>query len=177
MAVQELPSKEFYKLTEVCQATDTQPYVLRFWESEFPQLAPDRSPAGQPLYRQRHIEVVRRIKELLYDEEYSLDSARERLAEELAPGQGSARASAPAPGLPSRRDSAARGPAVEMVERRRYDDALDEIEHLRLALKDAERASRRAESAVHEAEARAEDRGQRLERIAAQLERLIEILG
>ena len=51
--VPELPQKEFFKLSEVCQFTDTQPYVLRFWESEFPQLNPERSSGGQPRWLAR----------------------------------------------------------------------------------------------------------------------------
>ena len=46
----EMPEKSQYKLSEVCQFTDTQPYVLRFWESEFPQLRPEKTRSGQPVY-------------------------------------------------------------------------------------------------------------------------------
>ena len=59
--MQELPRKAFYRLSEVCQYTDTQPYVLRFWESEFPQLRPEAGAGGQPVYRKKDIEVVRRF--------------------------------------------------------------------------------------------------------------------
>ena len=85
--MQELPQKDYYKLSEVCQYTDTQPYVLRFWESEFPQLTPGKSASGQRLYRKKDIAVVCRIKELLYDEEHTLDDARQQLTEELANGK------------------------------------------------------------------------------------------
>ena len=80
----EIPRKRYYTPSEVCQFTNTQPYVLRFWESEFPQLQPGKSASGQRLYRQRDVDVVRRIKELLHDEEYTLDRARKLLREALS---------------------------------------------------------------------------------------------
>ena len=77
-----IPDKLFYKLNEVCQYTDTQPYVLRFWESEFPQLKPSKSSTGQRMYRRREVEHVVRIKKLLYDEGYTIAGARQQLKEE-----------------------------------------------------------------------------------------------
>lgn len=61
--------------------TDTQPYVLRFWESEFPQLAPGKSRSGQRLYQKRDVDLVLRIRKLLYDEEYTIAGARKKLEE------------------------------------------------------------------------------------------------
>ncbi len=75
--------KTTYKLGEVCEVTDTQPYVLRFWESEFPQLRPKKGRSGQPVYRRKDVDIILRIKQLLHDEEYSIGDAREKLAEEL----------------------------------------------------------------------------------------------
>ncbi len=69
----------FYKIGEVCAMTDTQPYVLRFWESEFPQLAPRKSRSGQRLYQKRDVDLVVRIRKLLYDEEYTIAGARRKL--------------------------------------------------------------------------------------------------
>jgi DNA-binding transcriptional MerR regulator len=74
-----IPRKLFYKLQEVCELTDTQPYVLRFWESEFSQLAPTKSRTGQRLYRKRDIDLVLEIKRLLNDEGQTIAAARERL--------------------------------------------------------------------------------------------------
>ncbi len=70
------PEKLHYRLSEVCELTDTQPYVLRFWEQEFPQLASEKSRAGQRLYRKEDIELVRKIKHLLYDREFTIADAR-----------------------------------------------------------------------------------------------------
>jgi len=75
----EIPRKLFYKIGEVCQLTDTQPYVLRFWESEFPQLAPTKSRTGQRLYRRKDIDLVIEIKNLLYQEGFTIAGARKKL--------------------------------------------------------------------------------------------------
>src|SRR5881296_939703 len=76
--------KTFYKIGEVCEITDTQPYVLRFWESEFPQLAPRKNRSGQRVYQRKDIDTVIRIKKLLYEEEYTIAGARKKLDEEPA---------------------------------------------------------------------------------------------
>jgi DNA-binding transcriptional MerR regulator len=75
----EIARKLFYKLNEVCQITDTQPYVLRFWESEFPQLASEKNRSGQRVYRRADIDLVFRIKRLLYQEEYTIAGARKAI--------------------------------------------------------------------------------------------------
>ena len=85
-ATEAIPRKLFYKIGEVCEITDTQPYVLRFWESEFPQLAPRKNRSGQRVYQRRDIDTVIRIKKLLYEEEYTIAGARRKLEEE--PGAG-----------------------------------------------------------------------------------------
>jgi DNA-binding transcriptional MerR regulator len=78
-----IPNKLFFKIGEVCEITDTQPYVLRYWESEFPALAPAKNSSGQRIYRRRDIETVLRIKELLYQEGFTIAGAKKRLETEL----------------------------------------------------------------------------------------------
>ncbi|MGE0454157.1 MAG: MerR family transcriptional regulator [Vicinamibacteria bacterium] len=78
-----IPNKLFFKIGEVCEITDTQPYVLRYWESEFPSLAPAKNSSGQRIYRRRDIETVLRIKQLLYDEGFTIAGAKKRLEAEL----------------------------------------------------------------------------------------------
>jgi len=73
---QKIPNKLFFKIGEVCEITDTQPYVLRYWESEFPMLAPAKNSSGQRIYRRRDIETVFRIKQLLYEEGFTIAGAR-----------------------------------------------------------------------------------------------------
>jgi DNA-binding transcriptional MerR regulator len=74
-----IPEKLFYKAAEVCQLTDTQPYVLRFWESEFPQLASGKNRSGQRVYNREDIDLILRIKKLLYQDEYTIAGARKAL--------------------------------------------------------------------------------------------------
>jgi DNA-binding transcriptional MerR regulator len=80
---QRIPNKLFFKIGEVCEITDTQPYVLRYWESEFPALAPAKNSSGQRIYRRRDIETVLRIKQLLYDEGFTIAGAKKRLESEV----------------------------------------------------------------------------------------------
>jgi DNA-binding transcriptional MerR regulator len=81
----EIARKLFYKLNEVCQLTDTQPYVLRFWESEFSQLAPTKSRSGQRLYRRKDIDLVRTIKKLIHEDGFTIAGVREKLGLEQGP--------------------------------------------------------------------------------------------
>src|SRR6187455_1161665 len=78
-----VPNKLFFKIGEVCEITDTQPYVLRYWESEFPALAPAKNSSGQRIYRRRDIETVLRIKQLLYEEGFTIAGAKKRLESEM----------------------------------------------------------------------------------------------
>src|SRR5512144_894881 len=83
----QIPNKLFFKIGEVCEITDTQPYVLRYWESEFPALAPAKNSSGQRIYRRKDIETVLRIKQLLYEEGFTIAGAKKRLEAE-ASGRG-----------------------------------------------------------------------------------------
>ena len=83
MDAKQIPNKLFFKIGEVCEITDTQPYVLRYWESEFPALAPAKNSSGQRIYRRKDIETVLRIKQLLYDEGFTIAGAKKRLEAEL----------------------------------------------------------------------------------------------
>ena len=78
-----IPNKLFFKIGEVCELTETQPYVLRYWESEFPALAPAKNNSGQRIYRRRDIETILRIKALLYEEGFTIAGAKKRLEQEV----------------------------------------------------------------------------------------------
>ncbi len=95
-----IPNKLFFKIGEVCEITDTQPYVLRYWESEFPALAPAKNSSGQRIYRRRDIETVLRIKQLLYEEGFTIAGAKKRLEQELTEKNGAERREEPEEGLP-----------------------------------------------------------------------------
>jgi DNA-binding transcriptional MerR regulator len=78
-----IPEKLFFKIGEVCDITGVQAHVLRYWESEFPMLAPQKNRAGQRTYRKRDVEMALRIKELLYEDQYTIAGARKKLSSEL----------------------------------------------------------------------------------------------
>src|SRR5712692_1080704 len=72
-----------YKIGEVCKIADVQPYVLRYWETEFPSLAPNKSGGGQRLYTQHEIDIILRIKQLLYSEGFTIAGAKKKLETDL----------------------------------------------------------------------------------------------
>ena len=90
--------EKLYKIGEVCKQADLQPYVLRYWETEFPQLSPNKSGGGQRLYTRRELDIILRIKELLYKEGFTIAGAKKRLEQEMAePVTAPAASSAPSP--------------------------------------------------------------------------------
>jgi len=201
--VAEYPQKDSYRLNEVCQVTDTQPYVLRHWEGEFPQLKGSSASGGRRVYSRADIDLIQRIKELLYDEDYTLAEARTALEQEKRGKKrrrpaasprtaGAVRRSEPRPEKPEKAVAAERiaaalppreipdiAPTADTgtVERGRYEDAIEEIDHLRLQLKEAEKFRRKADSALEEATLTIEIQRQRAERASARLEKLLETLG
>ncbi len=78
-----IPEKIFFKIGEVCDLVGVQPHVLRYWETEFPMLSPQKNRAGQRTYRRRDVEIALRIKELLYEELYTIAGAKKKLSSEL----------------------------------------------------------------------------------------------
>jgi DNA-binding transcriptional MerR regulator len=78
----DIAEKLYYRIGEVEEITAVPAYVLRYWESEFKLLRPKKNPAGQRLYRPRDVELVQRIKTLLYDERLTLEGAKKRLLAE-----------------------------------------------------------------------------------------------
>jgi DNA-binding transcriptional MerR regulator len=81
-----IPEKLFFKIGEVCELAGVQAHVLRYWESEFPMLAPQKNRAGQRVYRKRDVEIALRIKELLYEDQYTIAGAKKRLANDMRAG-------------------------------------------------------------------------------------------
>ncbi len=78
----EIPDKLYFKIGEVAELTKLQPYILRYWETEFGGLRPAKSRSGQRLYRRNDILTILRIKELLYRQRFTIAGARRRLASE-----------------------------------------------------------------------------------------------
>lgn len=93
-AAQPTTEKEFYRIGEVSRRTSLKPFVLRYWETEFPMLEPVKSPSGHRLYRQEDVEMVLRIKRLLYDEGFTIAGARRHLREQNGAGEGESGAAA-----------------------------------------------------------------------------------
>ena len=76
----EIPDKLFFSIGEVCKLLKVQPYVLRFWESEFPRLKPGKGANGRRMYRKHDIEMVLAIKHLLYEKGFTIAGARKVLS-------------------------------------------------------------------------------------------------
>lgn len=94
----EIPQRLFFKIGDVAELVGVKPYVLRYWETEFPMISPQKSDSGQRVYRRADVEIVLIIKKLLYQERYSIEGARKRIKElraEVRSGQ-SAKAEAKA---------------------------------------------------------------------------------
>jgi len=78
----EIPDKLFFRIGEVSTMLGLEPYVLRYWETEFPSLSPKKSGTGHRLYRRKDVELLLRIKHLLYEKRFTIDGARQHLHDE-----------------------------------------------------------------------------------------------
>jgi DNA-binding transcriptional MerR regulator len=111
------PKKLYYKIGEVCEVLGVEPHVLRYWETEFASLSPPKSKSGQRTYRPKDIELLLRIRKLLYEEGYTIAGARKQLGTGIpsdspaAERPGGARTRAKSPG----RDSKPAGKPLEKV--------------------------------------------------------------
>jgi DNA-binding transcriptional MerR regulator len=72
----DIPDKLYFRIGEVAQIAGVEPYVLRFWETEFPQLAPKKSGTGHRLFRRKEVELVLELKRLLYEKRFTIEGAR-----------------------------------------------------------------------------------------------------
>jgi len=86
-----IPEKLFFRIGEVCDLIKVQPHVLRYWETEFPMLAPQKNRAGQRVYRRKDVEMVLRIRDLLYEEKFTIAGAKKRLLDEMRGGSARAK--------------------------------------------------------------------------------------
>ena len=135
-----IPQKLFFKIGEVCELAGVQAHVLRYWETEFPMLAPQKNRAGQRTYRRKDVEMALRIKELLYDEQYTIAGAKKKLATELrspvrdalTPSKTPLRSLRPPPSLAARFSPAPTPPPAEPADElnsplKQFANALREI--------------------------------------------------
>ncbi len=86
----EIPDKLYFRIGEVARLAGIKPYVLRFWETEFPALGPRKSGTGHRLYRRKDVELVLEIKRLLYEKRYTIEGARKSM-ETRGKGEAAAR--------------------------------------------------------------------------------------
>lgn len=85
-----IPNKLYFKIGEVSQLVGVEAYVLRYWESEFPGLSPRKSETGQRMFRRKDVELLLRIKHLLYDQKFTIEGARKALqasVKQVLPGK------------------------------------------------------------------------------------------
>lgn len=78
----DIPDKLYFKIGEVSELLGVEPYVLRYWETEFPVLSPKKSGTGHRLYRRKDVELLLRIKHLLYERKFTIEGARLALTSE-----------------------------------------------------------------------------------------------
>ncbi len=90
----EIPDKLYFRIGEVAQLAGVEPYVLRFWETEFPQLAPKKSGTGHRLFRRKEVELVLEVKRLLYEKRFTIEGARLYLEQNKAARGGKKKAAA-----------------------------------------------------------------------------------
>ncbi len=95
-----IPDKLYFRIGEVATLCHLPAYVLRFWESEFPQLKPVKSSTGQRMYRKRDVESVLRIKQLLYQQGFTISGARQQLRAESKTDKGQAAIPFPSQSVP-----------------------------------------------------------------------------
>ena len=79
LAKNTIPNKLYFKIGEVSTITGVEPYVLRYWESEFKAIKPSRTQSKQRIYRRKDVELILEIKKILYDEKFTIAGARKRL--------------------------------------------------------------------------------------------------
>jgi len=108
----EIPDKLYFRIGEVARLAAIKPYVLRFWETEFPSLGPRKSGTGHRLYRRKDVEQVLEIKRLLYDKRFTIEGARKFMEDRARTNAAAASASAKSKG----RGKAARAAAASAPE-------------------------------------------------------------
>jgi len=115
--VSSIPDKLYFRIGEVAKLCGVEAYVLRFWETEFPQLKPNKSGTGQRLYRKRDVELALRIKRLLHEQGYTIAGARQVFSQETR----EVRKKSPQSELPLKQDGAGHGATEARLKRLRQE--------------------------------------------------------
>ena len=79
MTEYDIPDKLYFKIGDICRIAKIQPYVLRYWETEFPQLSPSKSKSGQRIYSREDLDIILKIKTLLYEKGFTIAGAKKKL--------------------------------------------------------------------------------------------------
>ncbi len=74
-----IAQREYYSIGEVCELVDLKPHVLRYWETQFPVLNPSKNRSGNRVYQRKEIKLIQLVKQLLYDEKYTIEGAKQKL--------------------------------------------------------------------------------------------------
>lgn len=98
----EYKKKLFYRINEVSKITGLKPYVLRYWETEFPHLSPQKDENDQRRYKQKDIDLILKIRQLLYEEKFTIAGAKQRISVEMSTGRRLGGAKAKIPAAPKR---------------------------------------------------------------------------
>jgi DNA-binding transcriptional MerR regulator len=130
-----IPDRLYFKIGDVARICDLETYVLRFWESQFPQLKPNKSGTGQRLYRRRDVEMVLEIKRLVHAEGYTLPGARQVL-EQVRRRPAPLPAPLPDPQSDPQADSQSRLPLLASSSGQRRDAVAATIGHARAELRE-----------------------------------------
>jgi DNA-binding transcriptional MerR regulator len=116
-----VPDKLFYKIGEVSKITGVEPYVLRYWETEFHFLRPRKNKSGQRVYVKKDLELILQVKRMLYQERYTIEGVRKRF------GEGTLRDAEPKP-APEKRTRSPRNPAEVIGSvKKRLREILDQL--------------------------------------------------
>jgi DNA-binding transcriptional MerR regulator len=124
-----VPEKLFFRIGEVADLLEVKTYVLRFWETEFPMVSPQKSRSGQRVYRKKDVEMLLLIKHLLYVERFSIEGARKRIRElKQKPADRASAKSAAAVSLPA--SSPSKTGSIAAADRELLRNTLAELEKL-----------------------------------------------
>jgi DNA-binding transcriptional MerR regulator len=126
-AAQIVTEDRLYRIGEVSRLAEVKPFVLRYWETEFPMLEPVKSHSGHRMYRQEDVDMVLKIKRLLYDEGFTIAGARRHLREQHGLGPGSTPASASGTGAEFTASSPHVENAGELLSRKMLLDLRDSL--------------------------------------------------
>ncbi len=134
-----IPDRTFFRIGDVAKILELKTYVIRFWEGEFPFLAPDKGPSGQRVYRRSQIESLILVKHLLHVERYSIEGAKKRITELRKSGKLKEMMKEISASSPVEKDEAPIGPG-SVIPKNRIESLESKIEELQNLIRDPKSA-------------------------------------